>query len=341
VIALLLEQTVAAAARQLGARPDRPAPLDGLDPLDQRRRPPKAATGTAGAAAGARSALRGRGRGGGPRLEGMCGRYVAVHSPQQLAEEFGVERVVVEGPVEPDYNVAPTKPVLGVLARAGRGEEQAAGAAERQLRELRWGLVPSWAKDPSIGNRLINARVETAAEKPSFRQAFAKRRCILPALGYYEWAQPTQQERGKKTPKQPYFIHRPDDSTLAMAGLYELWRDPHRDRDDPQAWLWTCTVLTTQATDEAGRIHDRAPLTVPPDAYDAWLAPEPGDADHLRELLVPATVGMQVDPVGTAVNNVRNNGPALLTPIADDAEGVDDAGGAGGEGDADGPRELR
>ena len=257
----------------------------------------------------------------------MCGRYVAVHSPQQLAEEFGVERIVVDGPVEPDYNVAPTKPVLGVLARAGRGAD-AADEPQRQLRELRWGLVPSWAKDPSIGNRLINARVESAAEKPSFRRAFAKRRCILPALGYYEWAQPSDGEPRGKAPKQPYFIHRPDDSTLAMAGLYELWPDPHRDRDDPQAWLWTCTVLTTQATDELGRIHDRAPLTVPAEAYESWLAPEPGNADDLRALLVPATVGMRADPVGTAVNNVRNNGPALLTPIQ-------------GDGDADEPHELR
>ena len=244
----------------------------------------------------------------------MCGRYVAVHSPQQLAEEFGVERIVVDGPVEPDYNVAPTKPVLGVLARTGRGE-QASDEAQRQLRALRWGLVPSWAKDPSIGNRLINARVETAAEKPSFRQAFAKRRCILPALGFYEWAQPAEGEGRSKSPKQPYFIHRPDGSTLAMAGLYELWRDPHRDREDPDAWLWSCTVLTTQATDELGRIHDRAPLTVQAEAYQAWLAPEPGNADDLRGLLVPATVGMQADPVGTAVNNVRNNGPDLLAPV--------------------------
>lgn len=243
----------------------------------------------------------------------MCGRYVAVHSPEQLAAEFDVERVAVSGEVEPDYNVAPTKTVPGVLSRARR--DQPDGPAQRQLRTLRWGLVPSWAKDPAIGNRLINARVESAPDKPSFRKAFAKRRCILPALGFYEWDQPAAREKGVKAPpKQPYFIHRPDGSTLAMAGLYELWLDPERDRDDPEAWLWTCTVLTTRATDEAGRIHDRAPLVVPADAYDAWLAPEPGDTD-LRELLVPATVGMRVDPVSTAVNYVDNNGPELIEPL--------------------------
>jgi putative SOS response-associated peptidase YedK len=245
----------------------------------------------------------------------MCGRYVAVHSPQQLAEEFDVDRVMVDAPVEPDYNVAPTKPVLGVMAREPR---ERPGARQRQLRVLHWGLVPSWAKDPSIGSRLINARVETAPDKPSFRQAFAKRRCILPASGYYEWDKPATGEKGGAARKQPYFIHRADGAPLAMAGLYELWRDPERTRDDPEAWHWTCVVLTTQATDEVGRIHDRAPLIVPADGYDAWLAPEPGNPDDLRALLVPATLGMQVDPVSTEVNNVRNNGPDLIRPVPGD-----------------------
>jgi putative SOS response-associated peptidase YedK len=168
-----------------------------------------------------------------------------------------------------------------------------------------------------VGNRLINARVETAVEKPSFRQAFAKRRCILPASGYYEWQQQPANKEGGKTAKQPYFIHRPDRGTLAMAGLYELWRDPSRERDDPEAWLWSVTVLTTDATDELGQIHDRAPLIVPVGAYDAWLAPQPGDTDELRGLLVPATVGMHADAVSTAVNNVRNQGPDLIKPLPD------------------------
>jgi putative SOS response-associated peptidase YedK len=242
----------------------------------------------------------------------MCGRYVVTKTPEELAEEFTVDRVAVEGAVEADYNVAPTKTVPTVLTRERRDSP---GELERQLRGARWGLVPSWAKDPAVGNRLINARVESAAEKPSFRRAFAQRRCILPALGYYEWQEQPASGEGGKSHKQPYFIHRPDDSTLAMAGLYELWRDPNRERDDPQAWLLTVTVLTTQATDEFGRIHDRAPMIVPAAAYDTWLAPRPGDADALRGLLVPATVGMRADQVSTAVNSVRNQGPDLIKPL--------------------------
>lgn len=245
----------------------------------------------------------------------MCGRYVVTKKPQELAQEFAVDHIAVDGPVEPDYNVAPTKNVPAILTRTRR--EQDGGGLERQLRAVRWGLVPSWAKDPSIGNRLINARVETAAEKPAFRKAFAERRCILPADGYYEWQEQPPPEGAKKAPKQPFFIHRPDHATLPMAGLYELWRDPTREHDDPNAWLWTVTVLTTNATDELGRIHDRAPMIVPPDAYDIWLAPHAGDADELRSLLIPATVGMQADPVSTAVNNVRNQGPDLIKPLDD------------------------
>ena len=241
----------------------------------------------------------------------MCGRYVAVHSPVELAREFGVDRIAVDSPLEPDYNVAPTKMVPAVIEHAGPD-----GGPERQLRAVRWGLVPWWAKDPAVGNRLINARVETADEKPAFRRAFAKRRCILPALGYYEWQQ-RKPEGGGKAYKQPYFIHRPDEATLPMAGLYELWHDPERSREDAEGWLWTCTVLTTNATDEAGRIHDRAPLVVHEDAYERWLSPEPGDPDELRRLLSPATVGMAADPVGTAVNNVRNQSPDLIEPVPD------------------------
>ena len=245
----------------------------------------------------------------------MCGRYVVTKSPQELAAEFGVDRIAVDEPVEPDYNVAPMKHVPAVLTRESRDKDHP--GLERQLRAARWGLVPAWAKDPSVGNRLINARIETAGQKPSFRQAFAKRRAILPADGYYEWQEQPPRD-GKKMPKQPFFIHRPDRGALAMAGLYELWRDPAREREDPHAWLLTVTVLTTDATDELGRIHDRAPLIVPAEAYGTWLAPQPGDADELRSLLIPATVCMQADPVSTAVNNVRNQGPELISPLPDD-----------------------
>jgi putative SOS response-associated peptidase YedK len=194
--------------------------------------------------------------------------------------------------------------------------QQAGGAVERQLRTVRWGLVPFWAKDLSIGNRLINARVETVHEKPAFRRAFASRRCLLPADGYYEWYPTEQRTSAGKPLKQPFFIRPADGGVLAMAGLYEIWRDPEKAEDDPDRFVWTCTVLTTSAEDAVGRIHDRMPLLVEPDRYSAWLDPTGSAVEDLRELLVPAAPGrLEAYPVSTRVNNVRNNGPQLLEPV--------------------------
>jgi putative SOS response-associated peptidase YedK len=228
----------------------------------------------------------------------MCGRYVSRRSPDELAKEFAVQHVAIDDPIGPDYNVAPGKQVYAILERARDGE------IRRQLRTLRWGLVPSWTKDPKTARKSINARIETAAEKPSFRQAFARRRAILPADGYYEWHN-----------KQPYYLHPGDGGVLAMAGLYELWHDPDLPREDPAGWLWTTVVLTTEATDDVGHLHDRAPLVVPRAEYDIWLSPEVSDTEELRGLLVPATANAVADRVSTTVNNVRNNGPELTTPI--------------------------
>jgi putative SOS response-associated peptidase YedK len=250
----------------------------------------------------------------------MCGRYASSRRPEDLVEEFRIDEVRVPEPLPADYNVAPTKPVYAVVDRPPtEGGDRGAGStvvAERQLRTLRWGLVPFWAKDPGIGGKLINARMETVHEKPAFRRAFASRRCLLPADGYYEWY-PTDQltARGKPV-KQPFFIHPGDGGVLAMAGLYEIWRDPTRDEDDPQRFLWTSVVLTTTAEDAVGHIHDRMPLLVEPDRYDAWLDPSVSDPEELKRLLVPAAPGrLEAYPVGTAVNNVRNNGPDLLEAL--------------------------
>jgi len=251
----------------------------------------------------------------------MCGRYASSRRPQDLAEEFEIDQATVKEtvtePLEPDFNVAPTKPVYAVLSRE---------PDERRLRVLRWGLVPFWAKDPAIGNRMINARMETVTEKPAFRQAFAKRRCLLPADGYYEWYPTEQKTKSGKPLKQPFFIHPKDGSVLAMAGLYEIWRDPTRDDDDPDRFKWTCTVLTTSAPDDLGRIHDRMPLLVEPERYAAWLDPESTDPEDLRSLLVPAAPGrLDAFPVSTEVNSVRNNGPELVVPLPLDepiAEGL-------------------
>lgn len=192
----------------------------------------------------------------------------------------------------PSWNVAPTDPAYVVMERDGR----------RLLKPVRWGLVPSWAKDAKIAARLVNARRETLADKPAFRSAYQRRRCLVPADGYYEW----QQVGGRK---QPWFLSARDGGALAMAGLYELWRAP----DD--ALLWTCTVITTEAADDHGGIHDRTPLLVEPGDWARWLDPAIGDPGD--DLLVPGTAGvLDAWPVGAAVGNVRNDGPELAAPVA-------------------------
>jgi putative SOS response-associated peptidase YedK len=242
----------------------------------------------------------------------MCGRYAAAKDPDALVEEFEVAATPEEG-LHPDFNVAPTKKVYAVLDRADGDSTQ------RTLVIARWGLVPSWAKDPSIGSRMINARAETVAEKPAFRRAFAKRRCLMPADGYYEWYLPTSPDapvgKGGKPLKQPFFIHPTDGTSLAMAGLYEWWRDPTREDDDPQAWRLTCTVITTEASDDVGRIHDRMPMTIGREDWQQWLDPAVGP-DQAGGLLVPAMSGaLTAYAVSTLVNSVKNNGPELIEPM--------------------------
>ncbi|SDE57079.1 SOS response-associated peptidase [Streptomyces griseoaurantiacus] len=246
----------------------------------------------------------------------MCGRYASTRSPEDLTRLFEVTDVRPEETLAPSWNVAPTDRVWAVLERAPRpGGEEDPGPVRRQLRPLRWGLVPSWAKDVKIGARMINARVETVHEKPAFRRAFVRHRCLLPADGFYEWQQITP-EGGGKPRKQPYFIHPEDDRVMALAGLYEYWRDPAvAHEDDPDAWLTTCTILTTEATDAASRVHPRMPLALTPEHYDAWLDPAHQDPEALRALLSqPAGGHLDAREVSTAVNNVRNNGPHLLEP---------------------------
>lgn len=249
----------------------------------------------------------------------MCGRYASSRRPQDLIEEFEIDANTVKETLAPDYNVAPTKEVYAVLERPPRpgGEQDAGGSSQRQLRVLTWGLVPSWAKNPSIGNRMINARLETVEEKPAYRKAFAARRCLLPADGYYEWYTTEQKNRSGKPLKQPFFIRPADGRVLAMAGLYEIWRDPTRDEDDPDRFRWTCTVLTTAAEDSLGHIHDRMPLHVEPDRYSAWLDPNVSSPRELKSLLLPAAPGrLEAYPVSTQVNYVKNNGAELIEPLA-------------------------
>lgn len=229
----------------------------------------------------------------------MCGRYASARSTGDLAALLGATDETGEKLAEPDYNVAPTKDVPAAVVRED----------ERRLVALRWGLVPSWATDPSIGSRLINARVETVASKPAFRAAFARRRCLLPADGYYEWKPPAEGRASAKNPKQPYFLRPADGSPFVMAGLYEVWTDA-----EGRHW-WTATVITTDAPDEHGHIHERAPLTVPQDAWRDWLDPRRPGADLLADLPAAVTGAILAIPVSTQVNNVRNNGAHLLDPV--------------------------
>lgn len=251
-------------------------------------------------------------------VDGMCGRYAVSATPDQLRAEFDV--LDIADLPEPDYNVAPTVAVPAVLERADRQTSE----VTRRLRPLTWGLVPSWAKDRSIGSRLINARLETVAEKPAFRKAFASRRCLLPADGFYEWYTTESATNAKGRPlKQPFFIHRTDGGLLVMAGIYEIWRDPTKEPDDETAWLRTCAVITTQSTDAVGHIHDRMPMVIGRDAYDAWLDPTLTDPEEaLRLLRVTEPDALEVYAVSTDVNSVQNNRPDLELPIAD-AERVD------------------
>nr|WP_285762056.1 SOS response-associated peptidase [Nocardiopsis ansamitocini] len=235
----------------------------------------------------------------------MCGRYVSARDDKDLVALFEVDDRI-DGGWRPSWNVAPTQSVRVVFDLA----EGPDGAAPRRLlRDVRWGLVPVWAKDPGIGSRMINARSETVTEKPSFRAAAARRRCVVPADGYYEWST----AGGTKV---PYYLHPEDGGVLAFAGLYERWPVPEKADDDPDRWLWTCTILTGPATDALGHIHDRTPRIVPPDMVDAWLDPGVTDKEEVRGL-VDAIPAPHLVPrrVGPAVGSVRNNGPGLVEPV--------------------------
>ncbi len=239
----------------------------------------------------------------------MCGRYATTQTAASLNQAFEIDLANSFVELEADFNMAPTKLAPIVIGR--RGDDSAA-PPQRELLTARWGLIPSWAKDASIGNRMINARSETVAEKPAFKKAFARRRALIPADGYYEWYSAEPREGEKKPVKQPFYITPKDGSVLAMAGLYEFWKD----RESGE-WIVSYTILTTTAIDELGHVHERMPMFVEPDAYASWLDPAPSSNDNLLGLLMPAAPGrLAAYPVSTAVNNVRNNGRELIAPLS-------------------------
>lgn len=244
----------------------------------------------------------------------MCGRYATTRSRAELLQEFDVDDSWADPELPASYNVAPTQTSAVVVCRPPR--DNTAAAPVRQLRNLRWGLVPSWAKDPKVGSRMINARAETLTEKPAFRRAYASRRCVLGINGFYEWL-PTQELGASGRPlKQPFYLHPSDGSTMAVAGLYEFWRDPEVPEGADNAWLSTFTVITTEATDDVGHIHDRMPMTIDRGSWAAWLDPELKDPAILADLLAPPEPGtLEIYAVSRAVNNVKNNTSDLISPL--------------------------
>jgi len=222
----------------------------------------------------------------------MCGRFTLFEPDKVLAKEFGVSGFP---PRSLRYNIAPSQPIAAVRAvPAGSG---------RELALLRWGLIPSWSKDPAIGNRLINARAETAPEKPSFRNAFRRHRCLIPTSGFYEWL---RWERGK----QPYFVRMRDGHPFAFAGLWDRWESPE------EGAIETCTILTTAANAVLAPIHDRMPVILPPWEYSRWLDPSIKDPDSLAPLLVPfPPEEMLAYPVNPRVNVPSADDKGCIAPL--------------------------
>jgi putative SOS response-associated peptidase YedK len=220
----------------------------------------------------------------------MCGRYTLATSTKVLVERFGL---ATEAPdLRPRFNIAP-----------GQGVAVVANRPERKLELFLWGLIPSWAKDPAIGNRMINARAETLAEKPSFRDALKRRRCLVLADGFFEW-----RKEGKQ--KTPVYVRLRSGEPFAFAGLWETWRPP----DDDE--IRSCTIVTTDANGLIALIHDRMPVILPPAKYAAWLDPRPCESRELQGLLRPFPDElMEAYPVSRLVNSPANDHPECIEPV--------------------------
>jgi len=238
----------------------------------------------------------------------VCGRIDLHTPPSRLARLLHAELAPGLDPEgTPRWNLPPTEAVLALVP--GRRP----GAPRRVLASFRWGLVPAWARDVSIGNRMINARAESLATKAAFRDAFADRRCLVVADGFYEWQAP---DPGAPRRRVPFYFRRADGAPLAFAGLWERWHDPAR-RPEDGAVLYSCTVVTTDAGPDVAAVHDRMPVVVEAERYDQWLDPGLHDPDALGALLVAAPAGtLTSHRVDTAVNDVRNDGPELVEAVA-------------------------
>lgn len=223
----------------------------------------------------------------------MCGRFTLASDPEMLQQVFFDFEVPMN--LSPRYNISPTQDVASVP-----------NTPEKQVEFFHWGLIPSWAKDPKIGNRMINARSETLAEKPSFRNAYKRRRCLVLADGYYEW----QQIPGNRI-KQPVYIRLKSQKPFAVAGLWEVWQS--KDMDEP---LKSCTIITCPPNALLEEIHHRMPVILPADAYAQWLSPDEQPVDALQPLLTPYPgEEMEAYPVSRFVNRPTNNSPECIAPL--------------------------
>ena len=248
----------------------------------------------------------------------MCGRFVVAGAASELVALFDVDLPAEELPA-PSWNIAPTDRVPVIIDTIPKGADPESEPV-RRLEGARWGLVPSWAKDVSVGVKAFNARIETVATSGQFKNAFAKRRAIIPATGYYEW----KTVDGVKTPN---FIHLPDGELLVFAGLYEWWRNPEAGDDSPDKWLLSTSILTRDAVGDLAGIHDRMPVFLDPSLIEEWLDPSTAGSDELLDQVAAGGAELantaQFYEVDRAVGNVRNNSPELALPIFRD-EGAPD-----------------
>lgn len=225
----------------------------------------------------------------------MCGRFTLHHSTPQIAERFGVQDVLFQ--VEERYNIAPTQPVAAILQRESRS-----------LEGLKWGLVPSWAKDPGIGARMINARMETLSEKPSFKNALTRRRCLIPADGFYEW--------NAAENKRPYHIKMRDGSLFAFAGLWDEWHSKENPDSEP---LRTCTIITTTPNELMATLHHRMAVMLRPEDEDLWLDPTVKDVPSLLDCLTPYPDGaLEAYAISRRVNTPAFDAPECIAPATED-----------------------
>ncbi len=229
-------------------------------------------------------------------VEAMCGRFLSLSSLDDLVAHLGVDEVATD-PLPERYNVAPSMEIYAAIDRTGT----------RRLGRLRWGFLPSWAKSPRGGRQPINARIETVASSRMFARSFAQRRCLLPADGFYEW-----QEDPNGGPKQPYHLADPDGAPLVFAGIWTSWRDP---QDEDAAPIFSTAIVTGPARGAIADLHDRMPIILPSTLWDDWAGADPDAAPHLVDAVAAlAPPRLRATPISTRVNNVRNDGPELLTP---------------------------